>query len=56
MYRDWRGVPQDNVQAYMWRTLGASNGATREAVLRDELAIQMTSTQLGEAQRLARAW
>jgi TPR repeat protein len=56
MYRNGRGVPQDNVQAYMWFTLGAANGATRGAVLRDELAIPMTSAQLAEAQNLARAW
>ena len=56
MYRDGRGVPQDNVQAYMWFTLGAANGAKRGAVLRDELAIQMTSAQLAEAQKLAREW
>ena len=56
MYRDGRGVPQDNVQAYMWFALGAANGAKRAAVLRDELALQMTSAQLAEAQKLAREW
>jgi TPR repeat protein len=56
MYRDGRGVPQDNVQAYMWFTLGAANGARHGAMLREELAIQMTSAQLAEAQNLARVW
>jgi len=56
MYERGDGVPQDYVQAYMWYHLGAANGATRGAALRDALAKQMTPDQIAEAQKLAREW
>ena len=56
MYERGEGVPKDYVQAYMWYKLGATNGAKPVAVLRDELAIRMTSDQLVEAQKLVREW
>ena len=56
LYERGEGVPQDYVQAYMWYKLGAAKGGKPGAVLRDELAIRMTSDQLLEAQKLARAW
>ena len=50
-----RGVPQDYVQAHMWYSLAASRmpGEYRES---DAVAGLMTSTQIAEAQRLAREW
>jgi TPR repeat protein len=56
LYERGDGVPQDYVQAYMWYKLGAANGGKSGAVLRDSLAIRMTSDQLTEAQKLAREW
>ena len=56
LYERGDGVPQDYVQAYMWYMLGAANGGKSGAVLRDSLAIRMTSDQLTEAQKLAREW
>lgn len=60
-----QGVPQDNVQAYMWLTLAADwrdidgGGVSHHheaAIYRDLLAGRMTSSQIAEAQRLAREW
>ena len=61
MYEKGRGVPQDYVQAHKWINLAASraeNGEVRDAAakVRDIVAADMTSTQIAEAQRLARAW
>ena len=56
MYERGDGVRQDYVQAYMWYTPGAANGAKPGAALRDALAKQMTPGQLAEAQTLAREW
>ena len=57
-----RGVPQDDVQAYMWWSLAASRfpmaTGEREAAggERDALARRMTAAELAEARRLARVW
>jgi len=56
LYERGDGVPQDFVQAYMWYKLGAASGVKAGVVLRDALAIRMTSDQLVEAQKLAREW
>jgi len=56
LYERGDGVPQDYVQAYMWYKLGAANGGKSGAVLRDSLAIRMTSDQLVEAQKLVLEW
>jgi TPR repeat protein len=50
-----QGVPQDYVHTYVWYKLGAANGGKSGAVLRDELAIRMSSEQISAAQKLARA-
>ena len=59
MYKNGRGVPQDDVQAYMWFNLAASRLTEfREAVagFRDTVGNRLTPDQRGEAQRLARKW
>jgi uncharacterized protein len=60
MYGQGQGIPQDYVQAHLWLNLAASreNGDahSKDAALRDEIAAQMTSQQLAEAQRLAGEW
>ena len=56
LYERGDGVQQDYVEAYMWYTLGAANGVKTGALLRDALAVKMTSDQLLAAQKLARGW
>jgi len=56
LYERGEGVPKDYVQAYMWLKLGAANGGKSGAIMRDELAVRMTSDQLAEANKLAREW
>ena len=51
-----RGVLQDVVQAHMWYSLAAENGYEIATGYRDDLAKQMTPTQIAEAQKLAREW
>ena len=52
-----RGVPQDDVQAYMWLNLGSARMTRedRESAVksRDVVAERMTPERIGEAQRLA---
>jgi TPR repeat protein len=56
LYERGDGVPKDYVQAYMCYKLGAANGGTSGAIMRDGLATRMTSDQLAEAKKLARGW
>ncbi len=61
MYPNGRGVPQDNVQSYIWLNIAASSfppGENRDAVVkgRDIVAERMTPAQISEAQKLAREW
>jgi len=42
------GVQKDYAQAYIWYKLGAANGGNTGAMMRDELAIRMTSDQFAE--------
>ena len=56
LYERGDGVQKDYVQAYMWYMLGAANGGKTGTLMRDELAIKMTSDQLAEAKKLAREW
>jgi TPR repeat protein len=62
-YDEGRGVAQDSVRAYMWYNLAAAGfnaDQTEErdqaVARRDEVAGNMTTDQIAEAQRLAQAW
>jgi hypothetical protein len=59
-YENSVGVPQDYVQAHTWCNLAASRLTVKlrdNAVgCRDAVAGLVTSTQIAEAQRLAREW
>ena len=61
-YASAEGVQKDYVQAYKWLSLVSSNPAAKSeqaneaASFRDELADEMTATQIAEAQKLAREW
>ena len=56
LYYKGQGVLQDYVQAHMWYSLAAENGYEIATGYRDDLAQQMTPTQIAEAQKLAREW
>ena len=59
MYMNGQGVPQDNVQAYVWISLAVSRAGNPNAWQLDALAqvaMAMTPEQIAEAQRLAREW
>ena len=53
MYKNGRGVSQDSLKAHMWGSLAVVNGGTRARALRDEVAKQMTPSQISEAQAMA---
>ena len=55
MYKRGQGVPQDNVQAYMWLDLAASQNVAA-FLNRDRVAAKMTPAEFAEAQKLAREW
>ena len=59
-YANGEGVPQDDVQAYMWLNLSASRstGTSRENAVeaRDRVVNRLTPDQRAEAQRLTREW
>ena len=56
MYEEGQGVPQDDVQAYVWLSLAAAQGNERAGKFRDLLDEMLTPAQLADAQRLAREW
>lgn len=51
-----KGVIQDYVVAHMWFNIAASHGHYFAGKIRDELQSMMTSSQVAEAQKLARQW
>ncbi len=51
-----RGVPADLVAAHMWFNLAAARGNREAARMRQEIAQEMTSAEIAEAQRQAREW
>jgi hypothetical protein len=53
MYHKGDGVPQDYIEAYKWFLLAGMNGATVTEI-KEELAREMTSAQIAEAQKLAK--
>ena len=54
MYYYGDGVIQDNVYAYMWGNISASNGSENGGELRDRVAKNMTSADISQAQKLTR--
>jgi uncharacterized protein len=57
LYYNGRGVPQDNVRAYMWFNIATAHSTGYEQRLaadkRDKFAQRMTPAQVAEAQRLS---
>ena len=56
LYSTGHGVDQDFVQAHKWFNLAAIRGLRRAVVDRGELAKDMETFEIAEAQRQAREW
>ncbi|HIF10918.1 MAG TPA: hypothetical protein EYQ81_14500 [Sneathiellales bacterium] len=53
MYSQGTGVKQDFISALMWFKVAASRRQSNGSLARDKIAINMTPTQIAEAQKLA---
>ncbi len=51
-----RGVPEDDVLAYMWLNLATAQGDEGAQGNKDHAEQGMTRAQISEAQRLTREW
>lgn len=56
VYSTGQGVCMDLVEAHKWFNLAALRGFAAAKTCRKEVAEQMTSSQIAEAQRAAREW
>jgi len=56
MYADGRGVPQDDLVAYVWSSLAVAQGYLDAQSIRDLVSERLTADQRAEAQRLVRDW
>ncbi len=56
MYFSGHGVARNHIQAYRWVTLAAAQGNKNAVIGLEILEKKMTSSQIAEAQRLAREW
>ena len=54
MYKNGRGVLQDNVMAHMWYNIASANGHDKAGEWRDERAGLMTPAAIEKAQAMAR--
>ena len=56
MYWAGKGVKQDAIQAHMWANLAAAQGMKMAEGARMIAEEHMTSTQVQQAQKMAREW
>jgi uncharacterized protein len=56
IYASGRSGAADLVTAHMWFNIAALRGDSEAVRLRRELAAEMSDTEIGAAQRAARAW
>jgi uncharacterized protein len=56
MFSAGAGVAVDMVAAHQWFNIAAVRGHGEAARLRREIAEQMSDSEIGQAQRAARAW
>lgn len=56
MYAVGRSVPIDRIAAHKWFNLAAREGVAEAARMRKELALEMRTEEIAEAQRAARRW
>ena len=53
MYMYAEGTPKNNILAHMWLNISNANGKKNAIEVRDELAAEMTSEQISQAQEMA---
>lgn len=56
LYSTGQGVPVDYVTAHKWFNLAAMKGNSQARECRAELALDMSPSEIAEAQRQAREW
>jgi TPR repeat protein len=56
IYSAGAGVAVDLIEAHKWFNIAAMRGHREAARLRREIAEQMSDSEIGSAQRAARAW
>ena len=56
MYAAGRSVEVDRVAAHKWLNIAAVRGCRDALALRAEVAAEMTSAEIADAQRAARMW
>jgi TPR repeat protein len=56
LYSTGRSMPTDMVSAHKWFNIAAMNGCKEAAVLRHEIAAELSEAEIAAAQRAARAW
>ena len=56
LYANGNGVPQNFIRGHAWFNVASANGAEGGAEKRDSLAKDMSSSQIAEAQALAREY
>lgn len=54
MYEKGEGVLEDNIRVHMWYNIASANSHKKAGELRKEIAGQMTSADISEAQKMAR--
>ena len=56
LYSTGRTMPPDMVSAHKWFNIAAVNGSREAAILRHEIAAEMSESEIAAAQRAARMW
>jgi hypothetical protein len=56
LYSTGRSVPTDMVSAHKWFNIAAMSGSKEAALLRHEIAAEMSESEIAAAQRAARTW
>lgn len=56
IYAEGIGVEADMITAHKWLNLAAARGCSTAIAARQEMAEDMTSDQISEAQKAAREW
>jgi hypothetical protein len=56
MFSTGQGVDLDYIEAHKWFNLAAIQGVERAKVDRAELALEMDTYEISQAQRMAREW
>jgi TPR repeat protein len=56
LYSTGRSMPTDMVSAHKWFNIAAMNGCKEAAVLRHEIAAELSEVEIAAAQRAARVW